>query len=57
MTPEREKFWEELEALLRRHNISISHQDFQGSFILEPFTEYNWRWLREAEDCTEEATS
>lgn len=43
-----EKFLEELDTLCRVHNISISHEDGQGAFILENYNESNIKWLREA---------
>ena len=38
-------FIKELEVLLRENNISISHEDTQGSFIFENFDEDNLKWL------------
>jgi len=38
----------DLEAVFARHGLSIGHEDSQGAFIIEPFDEYNVRWLRSA---------
>lgn len=41
-------FFMELEHLLKKYNISISHEDAHGSFILEKFKQSNFEWLQEA---------
>lgn len=41
------KFLEDLEALCRIHNVSISHED-GGRFELDEFDEYNIEWVRKA---------
>jgi len=42
------KFFEEIELLFKKHNISISHEDYHGGFILESYSEKNIEWLKEA---------
>lgn len=37
-----------LEKLCRAHNISISHEDIQGSFILEKYEQSNMEWIKNA---------
>ena len=44
----RKAFLADLEALMRKHNVSVSHQDGHGAFILEDFDEGNLAWLRHA---------
>lgn len=41
-------FLDEIEAVQRKHGISISHEDGQGAFILVPFSEGMLLWLRTA---------
>lgn len=36
-----EAFFTELENLLRRHNISFAHEDFEGAFILDVYSDDN----------------
>ena len=45
MVNKKELFLKELKKLYLKYNISISHEDCQGSFILEDFSEYNWKWI------------
>lgn len=42
------EFLNELEKLCRSHNISISHEDEHGGFILQRFSEENIKWIRSA---------
>ena len=44
-----ESFLAELEKLMRYCDISISHQDFHGSFILTDFNERDLQWIRDAD--------
>lgn len=41
-------FLDDVIALCRKHQFSISHEDIQGSFVIEPFCEDNAEWLRSA---------
>ncbi|QXN69904.1 hypothetical protein MAWWA_93 [Bacillus phage vB_BspH_Mawwa] len=43
-----EKFLEEIEKVCRKHNMSISHEDGHGAFIIEKFDEFNISWLKGA---------
>ena len=48
-----ESFLEELINLYKKYNISISHEDSQGGFILEvdvprEYHEYNIKWIKDA---------
>jgi hypothetical protein len=29
----------------RKHGLSIAHEDSQGSFIIEPYSDFAARWL------------
>lgn len=44
----RSAFLVELEVLMRKHNVSISHEDGHGAFILVDFNEDNLEWLSDA---------
>ena len=46
--PRASKFLNELDELCIKYDISISHQDCQGAFILETYDEDNIEWLRAA---------
>ena len=43
-----EGFFEELESVCRKYNISIAHEDYHGGFILDTFCEDNLEWLKSA---------
>lgn len=48
-TPEKLiKFMQELEALYKKYDLSISHQDSQGAFIIEKYSDFNMDWMKEA---------
>ena len=44
-----DNFYKDLEQLYRKYNISISHQDGHGAFILEKFDQFNLDWIKSAE--------
>lgn len=44
-----EEFLQEIEEVCRKHNMSISHEDGHGAFIIERFDEFNIKWLKEAQ--------
>lgn len=47
--PERmAKFIEEIEAVYKKHDMSVTHEDGHGSFIIEKFDERNVRSLKNA---------
>jgi len=48
------KFLDELYELYQKHNISISHEDSQGEFILEEMKKYNIDWMEEHFNTIEE---
>lgn len=41
-------FFDELDKLCLKYNLSISHEDGHGSFIIEEYKETNMNWLRNA---------
>lgn len=47
--PERmQNFLEDIKRVCNKHNLSISHEDCHGAFIIEDYDEYNIKWLFEA---------
>lgn len=46
--PRAARFLNDLEELCIKYDISISHEDCQGAFILEPYNEKDIEWLRDA---------
>mgnify|MGYP006901964926 CR=1 FL=1 len=44
-----DEFFEELFALYKKYDISISHEDAQGAFELHHNNEYNRDWIQEAD--------
>ena len=50
-----QEFLDGLEELYRRHDMSLSHEDGHGSFIIENYSDFNLKWVRRADrDNTEE---
>lgn len=43
------QFLKEIEEVCKKHNMSISHEDGHGAFIIERYDEFNIKWLRQAE--------
>ena len=48
------KFLEDIDAVCKKHGLSISHQDTHGSFLIEKYDEYNIEWLFNASKCYED---
>lgn len=42
------RFLEEIEAICKKYDLSISHQDLQGAFIIEKYSDSNMEWLKDA---------
>lgn len=45
-------FVKEIEGVCKKHNLSISHEDYQGGFIIEPFDKKLMEWFKGAADET-----
>ncbi len=43
-----EEFLEEIEAVCLKHKFTLSHEDHEGAFIVEPYDLKNIEWLRDA---------
>ena len=41
-------FYNDLIAVFKKHNLSISHEDYHGSFLVENYNEQNIEWLKNA---------
>lgn len=39
----------EIIDVCKKHGLSISHEDSQGGFIIEPYSEYDVEWIRQAD--------
>ena len=44
----KDRFLENIVALCKIYNLSLSHEDGQGSFIVEEYKEENIEWLKAA---------
>ncbi len=40
------EFYQDIEDVCKKHNLSISHEDAYGSFEIEKFDEQNILWLK-----------
>ena len=48
--PEKMKnFLDEIESVCKKHNLSISHEDCYGAFIVEDYRSENIEWLFSAD--------
>ena len=48
--PERMKnFLDEIRSVCKKHNLSISHEDCHGAFIVEDYSSENIEWLFSAD--------
>lgn len=41
-------FYDEVENICKKYDLSISHEDIHGSFRIDEYDEENINWLREA---------
>lgn len=41
-------FKNEVIELMKKYNLSISHEDSHGGFIIERYDEYNVEWFKDA---------
>ena len=51
MPSEMESFLKDIDAVCRKHRLSISHEDGQGSFVIEAYKSSNIDWLYNASKC------
>lgn len=49
-------FIEDIETVCKKHNMSISHEDEHGAFIIKSFNQGNIDWLKDAFDRREGIT-
>lgn len=47
-----DRFIEEINNVCVKHNLSISHEDNHGVFIIEEYSDHNITWLKAAVDGT-----
>lgn len=43
------RFYKELIALYKKYDLSISHEDSQGGFIIENYNKHNVDWIMDAD--------
>jgi hypothetical protein len=48
--PEIDAFINDIIEVYKKHNMSISHEDYDGSFLIENIDNKNIYWLTEAAD-------
>lgn len=51
ITPAIAAFLDDIEAVCRKHGMSIEHQDGHGAFEIWEFNQDAIEWLRAADDC------
>lgn len=39
-------FFNDIEEVCKKHNLSIAHEDGHGSFLIETYSEFNMKMLR-----------
>jgi len=48
-TPSKQaKFLKDIDRLSKKYNLSISHEDGHGAFVIEEYREYNIKWMQNA---------
>ena len=53
-TPDKmQSFFDDIEELYKKYNLSIAHEDCHGCFLIEEYSEENMEWLRDAAKCYE----
>lgn len=53
--PEVDLFLEEIVEVFKKHGFSLSHEDTQGAFVVEPLNDFNIRWIMDAH-CSDEVS-
>ena len=41
-------FLNEITKIYKKYNLSLSHEDCHGAFIIEDYDEYNIKWLKDS---------
>ena len=41
-------FIKDIIEVMKKHNLTISHEDGHGAFIIEKYDDYNIKWLKDA---------
>lgn len=49
-----ENFFREYEELCKKYDVSLSHEDSQGGFLIDVYDEENIEWVKAASDAVEE---
>ena len=49
MTTKAKKFLKEIVKLCEKYELSISHEDKEGAFIIEKYSKSNIEWLKDAD--------
>ena len=57
MPKEMEDFLNDIKSVCLKHNLSISHEDYNGVFLIEEYDEDNIRWLFDASKNYEDEVS
>ena len=45
MPEDMKKFLEDIDEVCKKHNLSISHEDYMGAFLIEEYNKDNIEWL------------
>ena len=45
MPVEMYNFLEDIKIICKKYNLSISHEDYHGAFLIEKYNEENIKWL------------
>ena len=56
MPKEMENFLNDIKMICKKHNLSISHEDYHGTFLIEEYNEDNVEWLFCAGKCYKDRT-
>lgn len=56
MPKEMEDFLNDIKMICKKHNLSISHEDYHGAFLIEEYDEDNIKWLFNAGKCYKDRT-
>ena len=48
VSPKVDLFLKEIEEVCKKHNLSISHEDSHGNFVIESYDQENIKWLNDS---------